>query len=206
MSKWGKWLKRSTLMLLGAVVISSSAGISALAADASKPEEPVESTESAGNEADAGNTESSESKTDTTLIITNFASLDQDIRLQELEEGEEPNLPDKLDVTVAIKENKEGEATTTAGAGISNVVMTVGEVTQLPKGNTTISGLTWDMVSTSQTNDRITDTYVPVMPAADEYGNNLVLMNTMTQVPVIQTTRSVVQNDQDNTANDTGSA
>ena len=84
MSKWGKWLKRSTLMLLGAVVISSSAGISALAADASKPEEPVESTESAGNEADAGNTESSESKTDTTLIITNFDSLYQYIRLQEL--------------------------------------------------------------------------------------------------------------------------
>ena len=123
-----------------------------------------------------------------------------------MEEGEEPNLPDKLDVTVAIKENKEGEESTTTGAGISNVVQAVGEIVQLPKGNTTISGLTWDTASSSQSNNRITDTYVPVLPETDEYGNTLVLMNAMTQVPVIQATRSVVQNDQDNTTNDIGSA
>ncbi len=129
MKEWGTWLKRSTLVVLGAVLIGSSAGISALAANTSEPEKPTESTEPADN--GTGNEDSSASKTDTTLIITNFATLDQDVRLQELEEGEEPNLPDKLDVTVAIKENKEGEESTTTGAGISNVVQAVGEIVQL---------------------------------------------------------------------------
>ena len=35
MSRWGNWLKRSTLVMLGAVLIGSSAGIPAMASEPS---------------------------------------------------------------------------------------------------------------------------------------------------------------------------
>ena len=35
MSRWGNWLKRSTLVMLGAVLIGSSAGITAMASEPS---------------------------------------------------------------------------------------------------------------------------------------------------------------------------
>lgn len=186
MSRWGNWLKRSTLVMLGVVLIGSPAGISARAAEPAETGEPVESTETVGNEADTGNEESSSSGTGTTLFITNFAPLDQGVRVQELEEGQDPNLPDRLDVSVAVKELTEEDVNAAQGAGISNIVRTVGEVSQLPVSNITVKDVTWEVTSTSESNNHTTYTYMPEIPSTDRFGNTLEVMNAMTQLPVIQ--------------------
>ena len=176
MKKWRIWLRRTAWVAMGLVLMSGSVGISALASDMSETGTPQDRIVSEEN---GENTES-----DMTLIVKSFDSLDPEIQTQHLKAGEEPVLPDTLGVTVAIKSQAQEEKKA-EGLGASNVVYTVGEISRLPEDQITLSGVQWELASTSESNNGTTHNYTPVAPTS--YGEyDVEVLNAVAMAPSIQ--------------------
>lgn len=187
MKKWRIWLKRTAWVAMGLVLMCGTVGSTVKASDIlgeDAANQPIEGEEN--NE----NTDGNEVlETSRTLIVKSFDSLKPEIQTQHLKAGEEPVLPDSLGVTVAIKEqSQEGEGENLSSFGALNTVHTVSEVSRLPEDQITLSGVEWDIASTSESNNGTTYNYTPVVPQS--YGEHDVeVLNSLVQMPMIQAMR-----------------
>ena len=184
MRKRGTWLKRTAWLTLGLVLMCGTAGDTVWASDLSEGGSVEQPAEGAENE---GSTDSNVSTdTSTTLIVKYFDSLDPKVQTQNLEAGQDPVLPDKLGVTVGIDVQGKEEKNN-SGMGASNAVQTVGEVSRLPESHITLTGVDWEVASTSETNAGTVYNYTAVLP--ETYGEHTVeVLNSLAQAPVISAT------------------
>lgn len=184
MKKWRIWLKRTAWVTMGLVLLSGPVGISARASDISQDGNVNQSAQ------DGQNTENTDSdaatNTGKTLVIKYFDSLDPKIQTQNLEAGKAPVLPDSLGVTVAI-DDPGREATNSSGVGALNTVQTVGDIARLPESHITLSGVDWEVASTSETEKGTTYNYMATLP--ETYGEHSVeMLSSLTSAPVITAT------------------
>lgn len=184
MKKWRIWLRRTAWVTMGLVLLSGSVGISARASELSQDGSANQSAQEGQN---TENTDSGAAMdTGKTLVIKYFDSLDPKIQTQKLEAGKEPVLPDSLGVTVAI-DDQGRETTDGSGVGALNTVQTVGDIARLPESHITLSGVDWEVASTSETGEGTTYNYTAVLP--ETYGEHSVeMLSTLTSAPAITAT------------------